>query len=178
MKIFAMLVAVITAGLLSFITGPLLSKRFSKYGLFFLNCTLGLIGTVFMITFFDINETEAEELVPWTVLLLAIVVSTTRALPGGEEKLRIWYDEPSDEDDKEYFSKKDMHGKPWWKFMFIPGWIILIFFNLFFLLGLVVYIFGNDWQFLFAGFFGSVVMSPIVIWNAIKRKRDYDNDYK
>ncbi len=30
----------------------------------------------------------------------------------------------------------------------------------------------------FAGFFGSVVMSPIVIWNAIKRKRDYDNDYK
>lgn len=179
MKILEMLTVVLMAGLASLITRPLLGKRLSQYGLFVLNIFLGIIMAVILFVMVgDVTEEQAEKLVPLFALVLMVMVGIMKALPDGENRLKSWYIEPSEEDDKEYFSQRNMRGKPWWKFMFIPGWISLVFFNLLWILGLLFWLWTDDSLIFGVGLFCSLFFSPIMIWNAVKRKRDYDRNYK
>jgi len=159
----------------SLITRPLLGRVFSRYGLYVLNNFIACIITVILV--FNLSKLSDEQIansILVATLILCAIVKISESIPQGKEHLKLWYDEASEEDDQEYFSKRDMRGKPWWKFMFIPGWITLFIFHivaLFFLL--------NDYRpeaCLMETF--ALIISFIVIRNAKIRKRNYDNGYK
>ena len=177
MRIFILLGAALLAWLASLLTKPLLSTKISKFNLFFLNFVLGGALIIFIVVYFNITEELAVEAVVPLAVILAIIVTLTN-ITGSSENLKTWYQAPEEEDDKEYFSKKDMRGKPWWAFLFIFGWITLIGFNLLFLSGLVFWIFTGDIGAFLIGLSVALIMDIPIIRTALKRKRDYDNDYK
>ena len=178
MYIFAIIGTTLIAWLLNFITRPLLLNKISQFWIFIVNTLLAIIILVSLVFSLDINEAKAYKLLPSMIIAWILLPQIMSKLPGGEESLKTWHQVPEDEDDKEYFSKKDMHGKPWWKFMYINSWITLIVFNLPIIIGLIVYILNGESLVLGMGIISTLSISPIIIWLAIKRKRDYDNSYK
>lgn len=179
MRILIILAIVLGAGISNIFTRPLLFKKMGQYSLFALNMMIGcILSYIFLYVIFELKEEEAQSLIPWFLVVLVILVSINKYLPGGEENLKTWYEEPSDEDDKEYFSKRDMKNKPWWKFMFFPGWISLIFFNLMLVFGLLFWLWYGDNLIFKVSLLADILISPIIVWNAVKRKRDYDRGYK
>ncbi len=166
------------AFLLSYITKPLLHKIISRYWLYMINISLGIVLAIVILFYFPyLSEKQSEVLSLLILLIISYIVKLCKRTPKGQEHLKLWYDEASEEDDKEYFSQRDMKGKPWWKFMFIPGWITIVMFNFFPILLWLPFI-PFPWQdALILQVFG-IIITLVVIRNAVVRKRNYDNEYK
>ena len=176
MRALRTLITQLGAFFVSLITRPLLGRVFSRYGLYVLNNFIACIITVVLV--FNLSKLSDEQIANSILiasLVLCAIVKISEVIPQGQEHLKLWYDEASEEDDQEYFSKRDMRGKPWWKFMFIPSWITLIIFHLGALLCLLE---DEGWRGFFAMEPFALVISFIVIRNAKIRKRNYDNGYK
>ncbi len=177
MKTLIALGAMICACLISFITAPLLSKKVSKFWLYVINTSLGAISTLILIVLLGITEEQTPEFVLYLTVILAAVVFVCKKTPRGEEFLQTWYAVDEDADDREYFSQRDMRGKPWWKFMFIPGWITVIIYGGW-ILGWILYaLLTLEPKYLIISAFGFPIVLPIIML-AKKRKRNYDNGYK
>lgn len=177
MNIFILLGAMICACLLSFITAPLLSKKVSRFWLYVINISLGaIIVSVFAVAY-GLTEEQMADIVPYLAIILAAVVFVCKKTPRGEEFLQTWYAVDEDADDREYFSQRDMRGKPWWKFMFIPGWITVIIYGGW-ILGWILYaLLTLEPKYLIISAFGFPIVLPVIML-AKKRKRNYDNGYK
>ena len=177
MNIFILLGAMICACLLSFITAPLLSKKVSRFWLYVINISLGAIIVSVLAVAYGLTEEQMADIVPYLAIIMAAVVFVCKKIPRGEEFLQTWYAVDEDADDREYFSQRDMRGKPWWKFMFIPGWIT-VFVAVSWIVGSLLYwVFAGDYQFML----GSPILLVVLVAifrDAKKRKRNYDNGYK
>ena len=177
MNIFILLGAMICACLLSFVTTPLLSKKVSRFWLYVINTSLGAISTLILIGLLGIKEEQVPDIVPYLAIIMAAVVFVCKKTPRGEEFLQTWYAVDEDADDREYFSQRDMRGKPWWKFMFILGWIT-VFVAVSWIVGSLLYwVFAGDYQFMLGSPILLVVL-VVIFRDAKKRKRNYDNGYK
>lgn len=178
MRVLRLLITNLGAFLMSFITRPLLGWCLSRYWLYVLNRILGCFITVAIIlNISDLSDEQISNFIVWGTFILYALVKISETTPKGQEYLKLWYEEGSEEDDKEYFSNKDMRGKPWWKFMFIPGWITIIVFNLAGFCSWLAW-YPEQWKGpLFFTLFG-LFITGVVIHNAKIRKRNYDNDYK
>ena len=177
MNIFILLGAMLCACLLSFITAPLLSKKVSRFWLYVINISLGAIIVSVLAVAYGLTEEQMADIVPYLAIIMAAVVFVCKKIPRGEEFLQTWYAVDEDADDREYFSQRDMRGKPWWKFMFIPGWIT-VFVAVSWIVGSLLYwVFAGDYQFML----GSPILLVVLVAifrDAKKRKRNYDNGYK
>ena len=178
MSVLRKLISNLGAFLMSFITRPLLGWCLSRYWLHVLNRFLGCCLTVIIImNISELSDKQISKYVLLATVIFYVIVNISEATPKGQEHLKLWYDEASEEDDKEYFSQRDMKGKPWWKFMFIPGWITIVMFNLFPILLWLPFI-PFPWQnALMLQVFG-IIITLVIIRNAVVRKRNYDNEYK
>ena len=175
MRALRTLITQLGAFFVSLITRPLLGRVFSRYGLYVLNNFIACIITVVLV--FNLSKLSDEQIANSILiasLVLCAIVKISEVIPQGQEHLKLWYDEASEEDDQEYFSKRDMRGKPWWKFMFIPSWITLIVFHL----GALFFLLNNYWPESCLIEIFALVISFIIIRNAKIRKRNYDNGYK
>ena len=172
-------ITIIGAFFASLITRPLLENKISKFWIYGLNQFCGCLITVFLV-FMLLSEKENKIIIylPWFIIVSMLILYLSDIFPKGREHLKFWYKEPSEDDDREYFSKRDMKGKPRWKFMLIPGWITLIFSNSLLVLGIIIYFCNNDIYVLFVSFIFSLMTTPVIVYNALKRKRDYDKGYK
>ncbi len=174
---FILLGAMIFACLISFITAPLLSKKISRFWLYVINTSLGAISTLILIGLLGITEEQTPEFVLYLTVILTAIVLVSKKTPRGEEFLQTWYVVDEDADDREYFSQRDMRGKPWWKFMFIPSWIT-VFVAVSWIIGSLLYwVFAGDYQFMLGSPILLVVL-VVIFRDAKKRKRNYDNGYK
>ncbi|MBE6445642.1 MAG: hypothetical protein E7019_06330 [Alphaproteobacteria bacterium] len=178
MQALRTLITQLGAFFVSLITRPLLGRVFSRYGLYVLNNFIACIITVVLV--FNLSKLSDEQIANSILiasLVLCAIVKISEVIPQGQEHLKLWYDEASEEDDQEYFSKRDMRGKPWWKFMFIPGWITIIFFHFYAIVMWFIY-YPKNWKGPIFFSILALVMTFIVIRNAKIRKRNYDNGYK
>lgn len=177
MKAFIILGAMVCACLISFITVPLFAKKISKFWLYFINTLLGAVITLTMVEVLSIEEKQTADIIPYLIMTLAFIVLVSKKMPHGEEFLKTWYEVDEDGDDREYFSQKDMHGKPWWKFMFIPGWITVLIAISWIVGSLLFWSITGDYQFLLGSPILLIVL-VIIIRDAKKRKKNYDKEYK
>lgn len=180
MRLIRALVILIGAFLASIVTVPLLRKKVSKFSLYCLNQILGIFITmIFLIRFSSCFEEQILIIITIALALLYLIVYLSQKSANGRTYLKFWYTEPTDEDDDEYFSKNNMLNKPWWKFIFPTGWIVLVFFNamlvLYTVLAFMEYL---DWQSITIFLIMSLWVTPLIIWNAIKRKQTYDKNNK
>jgi len=178
MQIIRTYISFIGAFLMSFITKPLFGKYLSRYWQHVLNRVLGCCITVIIaLNIHKLNEDLFFILLILTIIIFNIIIQISASTTKGREHLKLWYDEASDEDDKEYLSNRDMHGKGWWKFMYINGWITIIVLNL----GGIIFLFPilpNSWRGGILLIIFGLIVTFIIIRDAKKRKRDYDNGYK
>ena len=180
MRLIRALAILIGAFFASLVTVPLLRKKISKFSLYCLNQILGMLITmIILIRFSFCFEEQLLVIIIIALALLYLIVYLSQKSANGRTYLKFWYTEPTDKDDDEYFGKKNMHNKPWWKFIFPTGWLVLRFFNaLLVLYTVMAFMEYLDWQSITIFLLMSLWVTPLIIWNAIKRKQTYDKNNK
>lgn len=144
-----------------------------------------LWGLVFIGTLVSVLQGHYKNIIILIVLMIVLgwaIYSerkTARFQKSRVQMLKEGKEIPVNEDLCYFRNKdKDKRPKPWWFFLYKLGWLNLIFWNIVVFSIWLISLYKHEFIAMSTSGLVLVFINYLIIGDAIKRKRDYDNDYK